>query len=539
MLTMRTHSENIRRRFVTTSLLVLLTVTSYGLGDVFTSSNKITELAASEGSMLDALNTYIRDQYDSLVGLSQFLSERSKAVHLEPERDHRQQVEHPNGAYFLIKHFNKRWHQLTQTHPGLATQLTQKKVSLPADSDYKGSLSSLIRLQRVYRLSHHDMYNGNYSGYHGPPLDVEDAFLLGRQAFVDGFLIEAIEWLQLAVDLMQLRISNSPAAALSFSRAASLLGRAYIFVNNKTKAQEMLDLSKDLEPNGGDVVQLKKELAGEAIPHYGHSNQTWHHNMSVLCLRPKEQRVEKTHPWHVCRYRTARGLPYLRYKEEILSLAPFVSLFYNIVHDTEIDNIKQFVKGRMFRGQVGQGKDAKTAKIRTSDLGWVHDRELETTKTVSQRVKVITGLEVDQRAPLGPSSAEAMQVVNYGLGGHYDAHMDPFENPSTCGMLKQSGNRIATFLMYLTDVEKGGSTVFLNSAISVSPIKGMALFWYNYAPAMEEEDKLTKHAGCPVLIGQKWIANKWLWTYGNTFRRPCGPHPESTQLDVERILTHD
>ncbi|XP_070207383.1 prolyl 4-hydroxylase subunit alpha-3-like isoform X2 [Littorina saxatilis] len=468
---MQTHSENIRRRFVTTSLLVLLTVTSYGLGDVFTSSNKIIELAASEGSMLDALNTYIRDQNDSLVVLSQFLSERSKAVHLEPERDHRQQVEHPNGAYFLIKHF-KRWHQLTQTHPGLAIQLTQKNLSLPDDSDYKGSLSSLIRLQRVYRLSHHDMYNGNYSGYLGPPLNVVDAFLLGRQAFMDEFWIEAIEWLQLAVDLMQLRISNSPAAALLFSRAASLLGRAYIFVNNKTKAQEMLDLSKDLEPNGGDVVQLKKELAGEAIPSDdGHSNQTWHHYMSVLCLRPKEQRVEKTHPWHVCRYRAARGLPYLRYKEEILSLAPFVSLFYNIVHDTEIDNIKQFVKGSMFRGQVGQGEDAETANMRTSDVGWVDDRELETTKTVSQRVKVITGLEVDQRAPLGPSSAEAMQVVNYGLGGHYDAHMDPLENPSTGDMLEQSGNRIATFLMYLTDVEKGGGTVFLNSAISVSPIK--------------------------------------------------------------------
>ncbi|XP_070183426.1 uncharacterized protein [Littorina saxatilis] len=174
----------------------------------------------------------------------------------------------------------------------------------------------------------------------------------------------------------------------------------------------MLDLSKDLEPNGGDVVQLKKELAGEAIPSDdGHSNQTWHHYMSVLCLRPKEQRVEKTHPWHVCRYRAARGLPYLRYKEEILSLAPFVSLFYNIVHDTEIDNIKQFVKGSMFRGKVGQGKDAETVDIRTSDVGWVDDRELETTKTVSQRVKVITGLEVDQRAPLGPSSAEAMQFA--------------------------------------------------------------------------------------------------------------------------------
>ena len=32
------------------------------------------------------------------------------------------------------------------------------------------------------------------------------------------------------------------------------------------------------------------------------------------------------------------------------------------------------------------------------------------------------------------------------------------------------------------------------------------------------------------------VANKWIWTYGNTFRRPCGPEPHSTQLDVERLL---
>ena len=31
----------------------------------------------------------------------------------------------------------------------------------------------------------------------------------------------------------------------------------------------------------------------------------------------------------------------------------------------------------------------------------------------------------------------------------------------------------------------------------------MALFWYNLNPALES-DELTYHAGCPVLIGEKW-----------------------------------
>ena len=29
------------------------------------------------------------------------------------------------------------------------------------------------------------------------------------------------------------------------------------------------------------------------------------------------------------------------------------------------------------------------------------------------------------------------------------------------------------------------------------------------------------------------VANKWIWTYGNTFRRRCGLHPSDTQIDIE------
>jgi len=31
--------------------------------------------------------------------------------------------------------------------------------------------------------------------------------------------------------------------------------------------------------------------------------------------------------------------------------------------------------------------------------------------------------------------------------------------------------------------------------------------------------------GCPVLIGNKWIANKWIHERGQEFRRPCSLDP--------------
>lgn len=45
-----------------------------------------------------------------------------------------------------------------------------------------------------------------------------------------------------------------------------------------------------------------------------------------------------------------------------------------------------------------------------------------------------------------------------------------------------TGNRIATFLVYMTDVEAGGATVFPTLGLTLHPVKGAAAFWYNLLP---------------------------------------------------------
>ena len=34
-------------------------------------------------------------------------------------------------------------------------------------------------------------------------------------------------------------------------------------------------------------------------------------------------------------------------------------------------------------------------------------------------------------------------------------------------------------------------------------------------------DPMTFHGGCPVLVGSKWITNKWIHSYGQMFNFPC------------------
>jgi prolyl 4-hydroxylase len=55
----------------------------------------------------------------------------------------------------------------------------------------------------------------------------------------------------------------------------------------------------------------------------------------------------------------------------------------------------------------------------------------------------------------------------------------------------------------MSDVEQGGATVFTGLKIGVWPKKGSALFWHNLHRT-GEGDYRTMHAGCPVLVGNKW-----------------------------------
>lgn len=55
----------------------------------------------------------------------------------------------------------------------------------------------------------------------------------------------------------------------------------------------------------------------------------------------------------------------------------------------------------------------------------------------------------------------------------------------------------------MSDVAEGGATAFPMLKRAVLPKKGTAVFWWNLH-ASGERDLRTKHAGCPVLVGNKW-----------------------------------
>ena len=215
-----------------------------------------------------------------------------------------------------------------------------------------------------------------------------------------------------------------------------------------------------------------------------------------------------------CRFSRMRN-PYLTLmpvKEEIVYLSPRVALYHDVISDGEIGELKRLTEKNMSASRVinQNSKGYNIWSPRVSKVAWLEHNATSTTKRVINRVGDITGL--------GTKDAERLQMANYGIGGHFVPHKDPY------GFItddwKHSGDRIATWLFYFSDVTSGGGTVFIDLEVAVSPVKGSALFWYNLHRNGTTDEK-SLHAGCPVLVGNKWAGNLWIHEYEQTFNRPC------------------
>ncbi|XP_038684938.1 probable prolyl 4-hydroxylase 9 [Tripterygium wilfordii] len=116
---------------------------------------------------------------------------------------------------------------------------------------------------------------------------------------------------------------------------------------------------------------------------------------------------------------------------------------------------------------------------------------------------------------------EAFNILRYEIGQKYDSHYDAF-NPAEYG--PQTSQRVASFLLYLSDVEEGGETMFpfengtrISSGydykqcvgLKVKPRRGDGLLFYSLF-VNGTIDQLSLHGSCPVIKGEKWVATKWI-----------------------------
>jgi prolyl 4-hydroxylase len=123
----------------------------------------------------------------------------------------------------------------------------------------------------------------------------------------------------------------------------------------------------------------------------------------------------------------------------------------------------------------------------------------------------------------------SFQTTNYGLAGLCETHVDPGSYVNTNSIIpyesrfiRGRGDIIATIMAWLGDVQAGGGTGFQypDGEMLVEPIRGSAAFWIDLR-ANGNLEKKSSHGGCPVLMGNKWILNKWIYAFDQWRNYPC------------------
>jgi prolyl 4-hydroxylase len=142
-------------------------------------------------------------------------------------------------------------------------------------------------------------------------------------------------------------------------------------------------------------------------------------------------------------------------------------------------------------------------EARSSSLTFLGLRQDSVVSCIEQRIADFVRMPVEH--------GEGTQILRYRIGEEYKPHYDffPPDKPGSAKALAHGGQRWATILMYLSDVEAGGETIFPKLELAVPPKRGCALLFYNLY-ANGEPDMNTLHGSAPVISGEKWVATKWV-----------------------------
>ncbi|TRW98993.1 2OG-Fe(II) oxygenase [Candidatus Methylobacter oryzae] len=184
---------------------------------------------------------------------------------------------------------------------------------------------------------------------------------------------------------------------------------------------------------------------------------------------------------------------------------PYIVLIDNVLSISECDAIVLLAKQKGLNGSTVVDYDSGASVVhdaRTSSGTSFERSENQFITALETRLSTLSNWPLEK--------AEPIQVLQYRDGQQYKPHHDYFDvtKPGSASHLIRGGQRVGTFVVYLTDVEQGGSTIFPNLGVEVRPRKGAAVFFSD----VDEQGKPnpeTLHGGAPVITGTKIVATYW------------------------------
>ncbi|XP_030372901.1 prolyl 4-hydroxylase subunit alpha-2-like [Scaptodrosophila lebanonensis] len=363
-------------------------------------------------------------------------------------------------------------------------------LAAPQSEDMREAFKGIFRIEHNYDLEAADIADGMLWGkQYDAKLSTSDCLAIAEYMYNKSEYISAAKWYRVALS-HHIQFDDDIFRNIYGSQREDIRKN---YIISRLKAGKADDVQLYLKELSHDP---KTQLENTAKPTPSISQ------LGCRGLYPPRTNLS-------CRYNFT-NTPYSRLaplKMEIVNENPFIVLYHDILYEHEINSL--------------------TNQSITTD-GWTDDAEPEL--EVERICKVSTvqdrkiGRRVEQMSGLNVDLDNYMQLSNYGLGGHFRNHFDYVDLKGHSIivplMAKYHGDRFATVLFYLSNVELGGATIFPRLNLTIWPQRGAALLWYNLDNSVEPE-KLSEHAVCPVIVGSRWVLAEFIVQYKQTFKRPC------------------
>ena len=405
------------------------------------------EVFETENVLINNLEGYILAQETKLDYLKHKITEYQRE-HNEAAKDVSTYLLNPINAYLLTKRLTSDWKELEQIMTmDVGSQFIQNVTNyrdilkFPTDEDLAGAANALIRLQDTYNLDTSSLARGELNGVqYSTEMSSDDCFEIGRQMYNNQDYRHTILWITEAINRLNndSRLLRSDLLEyLAFSTFKEGDVRSALDMTN-----ELLDMVPDHKRAQGNKYYYEKELLklneksvlrgddGSSDVPIDKSLEFQHSRLGpytydlperklyeLACrgeLKPDDEMLSTL----TCSY-VNNEVPFLiiaPLKQEQISHDPYIVVYHGVAYDSEIEVLKRMAKPRFKRATVQNHRtgELEVAQYRISKSAWLKDEEHEAVANIVQRVKDMTGLTME--------TAEELQVVNYGIGGHYEPH---------------------------------------------------------------------------------------------------------------------
>ena len=413
-------------------------------------------------------------------------------------------------------------------------------------SEVVAGARGLLAIQHYSDISCREIRTGFGDDRQG--LEVQQMIEIGKAALVTGSYKLAVQWFLEAEESsaqsedhkLKARLAQLVAEARE-THDGHLVTNGYIQYNARNKnTYSCDDKPYDQDLQSSEVFKLHRTHYEELVKFSSRDVDLARENISTnsfwKCIYIGLDPLRRKLCQGVVESRPALQCQFLHHQDHFLLLAPFkyeevkrspaAGIILEVAYPEEIEKVMEEARGKMITttlvdyNQAGDVQDGYTSR-RTSKVTYRSEKSLaEPLSAWTRRIELATRLDLTSTK----LSSENYQIMNYGLGGailtHRDSDDQGLEDPVYSESWHNGGPRLATVMVWLTQVPSGGRTVFAGAGLAVATRPGAALVWWNIR-SDGSLDSRNHHTGCPVTRGNKWIANKWVKWPSQMWRYPC------------------